>query len=179
MNKDHFDTIEIKGIADWVLLPGENKIVFEGGEIGYREIIGHPLLSGKTFLIKFIDANHGIAIVADCYGDTIYKLIGKTGDILSLTKLNRSTSQDRGLMFSKFIETPTRILFIYEFGIVALDRAGELVWQHSHDRLDYLFSSVEKDLVLYTSEQQGKWAYQLIDGTVVGTAYLANEGRKK
>jgi hypothetical protein len=167
MQLNDAEKVVIDGYGEWVLSRDDDVIRFFGEDGQFRTYPHHPLLHGSMFRECWINNDDGIALIVDSYGREVYKLDGKTGDIVKVVELNRHENTDRGLYFSRFEESGKYILFIYEGGIVCLLKNGELVWSHQHDKLDWRFVGVENGLVKYASEFRGEWGYTLSDGEKV------------
>jgi hypothetical protein len=160
--KDHRPQLNIPGLGTWSIEPGTAHVSFVG-EHNYVQSV--PASLWKFFdqgsKPKFVDLEKQFVLL-DAQ-DEILRGNGLSGELDSVVKLNRIT--DHGLRRSEFVLASTPV-FIYEHGLVVFDLDGWLLWSHNDLRLDHHFQKVEGSTILYFSERQGTWGYNLSTGAV-------------
>jgi hypothetical protein len=158
--KDHRPKLDVPGVGNWTLDTNTGEIEFMGEAAYFSGLHGalQKVLSVPNRGL-FVDPQKRFIIV-EAIDELLYGA-ADTGQLTTAATLNRI--DNRGLRFGKFIQYPTAI-FIYERGIVVFDGAGRHLWARHEMQLDDHFKKIADGRIVYTSEREGQWGFDILTG---------------
>jgi hypothetical protein len=97
-------------------------------------------------------------------GLAAWVIVSKTqGKIIAVQKLQRNTIEDQGFYMTRWVEEEEILLGIYESGVMAINREGEVVWQITKS-WDDCFLRIVKGQIEFQPEFGGNFGVNILTG---------------